>query len=120
MVTVCAARRITQMGYFRLSLVKRPSDSWERRKGEIRLNSGLRVLDFSGSSTVTSRNCLLHKGATNSTRSPRFDAEVLTPCRSGVLLAPFDGTLATANFRELLLCTIRHPNFREQCFHALW
>jgi hypothetical protein len=29
--------------------------------------------DFSGSCTVTSRNPLIHNGATNSTKSARFD-----------------------------------------------
>jgi hypothetical protein len=58
--------------------------------------------NFSGSSTVTSRNTLLHKGATNGTNSPRFDAQEVPPCRCRVLGAAHDGSLATVNFREFL------------------
>jgi hypothetical protein len=57
--------------------------------------------DFSGSYTVTSRNPLLHDGATNATWSPRFEANGATPYRYRVVGAALDGSLATANFREL-------------------
>ena len=63
--------------------------------------------DFSGSSTVTSRNPLIHNGATNATRSPRFDAEGGAPCRSWALAAELGGTLATTNFREDLFFSPR-------------
>ena len=57
--------------------------------------------DFSGSCAVTSRNPLIHNGATNATWSGRFGSEVVPPCRSGLLTAAVDGLLATANFGEL-------------------
>jgi hypothetical protein len=57
---------------------------------------------FSGSWAVTSRNGLIHKGATNATWSALLDADGHTPCRSRVLLASLDGALATLNFREFL------------------
>src|SRR5215210_8693035 len=43
--------------------------------GEVRLSPGPVGEDFSGSCTVTSRNPLIHNGATNSTKSPRFDVK---------------------------------------------
>jgi hypothetical protein len=99
----------------RLSLVKQPSDFWERRKGEIRPSSGLRVLEFSGSSTVTSRNGLLHQGATTATYSPLLDAEGLVPCRCEVIDAALDGSLATANFGELFFHALRWIGARVAC-----
>ena len=39
----------------------------EPRTGEVRLSPRPEGRDFSGSCTVTSRNPLIHKGATNST-----------------------------------------------------
>jgi hypothetical protein len=47
----------------------------EPRQGEVRLSAGPRGEDFSGSCTVTSRNPLIHIGATNGTKSERFDAK---------------------------------------------
>src|SRR5215213_10499337 len=41
--------------------------------------------DFSGSCAVTSRNSLLHNGATNATRWRRLDPEEVPPCRSRAL-----------------------------------
>ena len=58
--------------------------------------------DFSGSCAVTSRNPLIHNGATNRTYPPRFDAEGVPPRRFEVLVAVSDGLLATLNFREFL------------------
>jgi hypothetical protein len=58
--------------------------------------------DFSGSSDVTTRNILLHDGATNATWSGRFDAEGVAICPCKVLTAVQGGSLATANFREFL------------------
>jgi hypothetical protein len=58
--------------------------------------------DFSGSGAVTSRNPLLHDGATNATWSGRFDLWTVPPCRSRVLGAELDESLATPNFREFL------------------
>ena len=56
--------------------------------------------NFSGSWSVTSRHPLLHSGVTNATRSARFAAEGVVPCRTRVLGAELDGSLATLNFRE--------------------
>src|SRR5215211_509259 len=74
----------------------------ERRLGEVRLGPGPMGGDFSGSSTVTSRNPLLHDGATNATWSPRFDGGGVAACRRRVLIGTLAGSLATANFREYL------------------
>jgi hypothetical protein len=57
---------------------------------------------FSGSCIVTSRNPLIHIGATTATKSERFDAEGMPPCTSRVLAAASDRLLATVNFREFL------------------
>ena len=72
----------------------------ERRACEVRSSPGPREQKFSGSWSVTSRNPLLHNGATNATWSPRFGSEVVLPCRSRGLRAALGGSLATANFRE--------------------
>src|SRR5215218_7627065 len=66
----------------------------------------LRGQGFSGSCGVTSRNTLIHIAAMNATWSGRFDYEGMPPCRSGVPGAEFVESLATANFRELLLCAV--------------
>jgi hypothetical protein len=57
---------------------------------------------FSGSCAVTSRNPLIHNGATNGTKSKRFDHEegVAEPVVRG--LAYVEEPFATVNFRELL------------------
>jgi hypothetical protein len=57
--------------------------------------------DFSGSSAVASRNPLIQNGATNSSKSERFDAEGVPPCCYRGLSVTPDGLLATVNFREL-------------------
>jgi hypothetical protein len=56
--------------------------------------------DFSGNCTVTSRNPLIHDGATNPTRSGPKRPEVVPPCRSRVFGDELSGSLATPNFRE--------------------
>jgi hypothetical protein len=58
--------------------------------------------NFSDSCLVTSRNSLIHKGATTATKSERFDAEGVPPCCCRVLSAASERLLATANFREFL------------------
>jgi hypothetical protein len=58
--------------------------------------------EFSGNCDVASRNTLLHNGATNATRSRLSDSEEAPTCRTRVLGAELDGSLATLNFRELL------------------
>jgi hypothetical protein len=63
----------------------------ERHQREVRSSLGLMGEDFSGSSTVTSRNSLLRNGATNATWSPHFDAEGVATCRRRVLTAALDG-----------------------------
>jgi hypothetical protein len=56
--------------------------------------------DFSGSCTVRSRNPLVHEGATTATKSERFEAEGVPPCRRRVLTAASEQLLATVNFGE--------------------
>jgi hypothetical protein len=63
--------------------------------------------NFSGSWSVTSRHPLLHSGVTNATRSARFAAEGVVPCRTRVLGAELDGSLATLNFREYPIAEVR-------------
>jgi hypothetical protein len=46
----------------------------EGRRGAVRRSPGPNVQDFSGSCTVTSRNPLIHNGATTATKSERFGA----------------------------------------------
>jgi hypothetical protein len=61
--------------------------------------------DFSGSCTVTSRNPLIHKGATTATNSERFDA---TGVQQGLLSRTchcVEEPFATANFREFFFST---------------
>ncbi len=58
--------------------------------------------DFSGSCTVTSRNSLIHNGATIATKSESFDAEGVPPCSRRVLTAASERLLATVNFAEFL------------------
>jgi hypothetical protein len=50
--------------------------------GEVRLIPAPMGEDFSGSCTVTSRNPLIQIGATNGTKSERFDAKGVPPCCS--------------------------------------
>ena len=68
--------------------------------GEVRLSPGPVGEDFSGSCTVTSRNPLIQIGATNGTKTERFDAKGVPPCCSRVLGDAPDGPFATLNFRE--------------------
>jgi hypothetical protein len=56
--------------------------------------------DFSGSRAVTSRNPLIHNGATNATWAPHFDSEGVPLCSCQVLATVHVGSLATANFRD--------------------
>jgi hypothetical protein len=63
--------------------------------------------NFSGSCTVTSRNPLIHNGATTATKSERFDPKMCARffCH-GVAAAP-DGPFATVNFGELNFHALR-------------
>ena len=70
--------------------------------GEVRASPGLMGRDFSGSCTVTSRNSLIHEGATTATKSECFDAEGVPPCSRRVLTAASEQLLATVNFAEFL------------------
>jgi hypothetical protein len=72
----------------------------ELHKGEVRLSPGPMGENFSGSCIVTSRNSLIHNGATTATKSVRFDPIRCTKvfCH-GVAPAP-DGPFATVNFGE--------------------
>src|SRR5215211_4773180 len=74
----------------------------ELRQGEVRLSPGPMDLDFSGSCPVTSRNPLIHKGATTATKSLRPGA---TGGRQGLLSRAWrcvEEPLATANFAEFI------------------
>src|SRR5215208_3955789 len=74
--------------------------SW--RKGEVRLSPGSMGEDFSGSCAVTSRNPLIHKGATNSIKSARFDVKGV---QRGLLSWGWrcvEEPFATVNFREFV------------------
>src|SRR5215217_8022018 len=79
----------------------------ERRKHEVRLSPGPMGGYFSGSCAVTSRNPLLHDGATNATKWWRSDPEEAPPCHSRVPGAGLGGMLATSNFREYSLYEVR-------------
>jgi hypothetical protein len=72
----------------------------ELRTCEVRLCPGPMGENFSGSCIVTSRNSLIHEGATTATKSERFDAEGVPPCCCRVLTAASARLLATVNFRE--------------------
>ena len=74
----------------------------ELRKGEVRLSPGPMGENFSGSCIVTSRNSLIHNGATTATKSERFDAEGVPACCCRVLTAASERLLATVNFGEFL------------------
>src|SRR5215211_9447816 len=63
--------------------------------------------DFSGSWDVTSRNSLIHIGATTATKLERFDAEGVPACCCRVLTAASERLLATVNFAEFLFHAIR-------------
>jgi hypothetical protein len=63
--------------------------------------------NFSGSWSVTSRNFLIHNGATNATWSGRFGTEVVLPSHSRGLRAALGGSLATTNFREFVFHALR-------------
>ena len=77
-------------------------NSVELRKGEVRLSPGPIGENFSGSCIVTSRNSLIHNGATTATKSERFGAEWMPPCCCRALTAASERLLATVNFREFL------------------
>jgi len=63
--------------------------------------------NFSGSCIVTSRNSLIHNGATTATKSERFDAEGVPPCCCRVLTAASERVLATVNFGEFFFHALR-------------
>jgi hypothetical protein len=58
--------------------------------------------DFSGSWDVTSRNPLIHNGATTATKLERFDVEGVPRDLWSRAAAVPDGPFATVNFREFL------------------
>ena len=72
----------------------------ELRQCEVQLSPGPMGENFSGSCIVTSRNSLIHNGATTATKSERFDAEGVPPCCCRVLTAASERVLATVNFGE--------------------
>jgi len=63
--------------------------------------------NFSGSCIVTSRNSLIHLGATTATNSERFDVEGVLPCCCQVLTAASQRLLATVNFGEFFFYALR-------------
>jgi hypothetical protein len=83
------------------------ANSVEFRKGEVRLSPGPIGENFSGSCIVTSRNSLIHNGATTATKSERFDAKGVPPCCCRVLTAASERLLATVNFREFVFHALR-------------
>src|SRR5215212_10642772 len=72
----------------------------ELRQREVRLSPGPIGENFSGSCIVTSRNSLIHNGATTATKSERFGAEWMPPCCCRALTAASERLLAIANFVE--------------------
>ena len=82
-------------------------DFLELRQGEVRRRPGPMGENFSGSSIVTSRNPLIHNGATTATKSKRFDAEGVPPCCCRVLSASSERLLATVNFGEFHFHALR-------------
>jgi len=63
--------------------------------------------DFSGSSTVTSRNSLILKGATTATKSEPFDPKGVHQALLSRACHCVEDPLATANFREFGLGEVR-------------
>ena len=70
---------VTSWGAARTSQNAQYANFVERRQREVRLCPGPMGGDFSGSSTVASRNTLLHDGATNATWSGHFYPEAVPP-----------------------------------------
>src|SRR5215203_760112 len=79
----------------------------ELRHCEVRLVPSPMDENFSGSCTVTSRNSLIHNGATTVTKSASFDAEGAPPCCCRVLTAVSERLLVTVNFREFQFHALR-------------
>jgi hypothetical protein len=76
-------------------------------QGEVRWVPGPMGENFSGSCTVTSRNLLIHIGATTATKSGCFDPKGV---HQGLLSGGWrcvEESLATANFREFLFHALR-------------
>jgi hypothetical protein len=63
--------------------------------------------DFSGSWDVTSRNPLIHNGATTATKLERFDVEGVPRDLWSRAAAVPDGPFATVNFREFFFHEVR-------------
>ena len=71
-----------------------------RQREVVRLDPDPMGEYFSSSCAVTSRNILLHEGATVVTNSPRLDAEAVPPSRFRTPRAELGGPLATVNFGD--------------------
>jgi hypothetical protein len=101
------------------------------------LSPGPKGEDFSGTRAVTSRNPLIHKDATNSTKSPRFGAEGLHHGLSLRAWRCVEEPFATVNFYEkalfvkvdvatavwltqLLLCALRAMLLSALSGNSLW
>ena len=62
---------------------------------------------FSGSCTVTSRNSLIHNGATNGTKAGRFDPKGVQQGLLSRACRCVEEPLATVNFAEFLFHDVR-------------
>jgi hypothetical protein len=67
---------------------------------EVRLSPGPMGEDFLGSCTVTSRNHLIHNGATNGTKSGRFDPKGEQQGLLSGVCRCVEEPFATVNFRK--------------------
>jgi len=84
-----------------------PPNFGELRHGEVRWVPGPMGENFSGSCTVTSRNLLIHIGATTATKSGCFDPKGV---HQGLLSGGWrcvEESLATANFVEFGFSEVR-------------
>ena len=77
------------------------------RKGGVRLGRGRMGEHFSGSCTVTSRNFLIHNGATNGTKSERFDPKGEQQGLLSKACRRVEESFATTNFREFYFHALR-------------
>jgi hypothetical protein len=77
------------------------------REGEVRLSPCPMGENFSGSCTVTSRNYLIHNGATTATKSRCFDPKGAQQNLLSGGCRCVEEPLATLNFREFLFHALR-------------
>jgi hypothetical protein len=94
----------------------------ELRQGEVRLSPGPIGEHFSGSCTVTSRNSLIHNGATNGTKSGSFDPKGEQQGLLSRVCRCVEEPFATANFREFVFSEVRCPQAtpKQWQIYAIW